>query len=114
MAIPPLGGEEEEEDTTTVIPPTPGVKPAPAPAPFDTTGAHLPAPGIPQPGSALPDTLRPGGQLPPMPPLPRTPARADTLNAARPERHGLHGVHPAAIVIGLIAVHVLIVKLIAK
>ena len=115
IAIPPQGGEEEEEDTTTVVPPTPAVKPAPSPAtaPFDTTGAHVPAPGILQPGGAPPDTLRPGGPLPSMPPLPRTPARADTA-AAVPERHGLRAISPAAIVIGLIAVHVLVVKLLTK
>ncbi len=116
-AIPPFEGEEqEEEDTTSVIPPTPGIKPAPSPAPFDTTGAHAPAPSIPQPGSAAPDTLRPGEALPPMPPLPRTHARADTTAAPppAPPRHGIQALSPAAIVIGLIAVHVLIVKLIAK
>jgi hypothetical protein len=127
ITIPPPGGEEGEEDTTTVLPSTPGVKPAPGPAPFDTTGvnvpapidttgAHVPAPAILEPGAAVPDTTRFGGPPRVPPPVPRSvESRADTTAAAPPERHGaLHGIHPAALVIGLIAVHVLIVKLIAK
>lgn len=94
-------GDGEEADSIQVLPDTTQFMPADVgikPARIDTTRVNRPAVGLPQGG------LPPGVLGPPAP-------SAREL-ASKPARRGVFGLHPAVLVLGLVAAHVFLIKLV--
>ncbi len=105
-------GGSQGDTTSTILPPPDG-----ATAPFDSTAVPAPVPALelPKSGAGPADTTQQSGPLLTMPSATGTGTGATATAQETPAaRRGILGAHPAAIVLGLIAVHVLLVKLIAR